>query len=114
MADAIIVPVLPSLYDQKATTEFLERLKELKRIRKNKRPLGLVRNRVRQAARASARLDQFLSRLDTRDVGRLHDRALYNEIAWQGLGVFDLRTRQAQDIQHAWEPVLTFAESPDE
>jgi len=110
LADAILVPVLPSLYDQDATTEFLDRLNDLKRIRKNKRPLGLVRNRVRLGARASARLDQFLVRLDTRDAGRLHDRALYNEIAWRGLGVFDLRTRQAEDIQVTWHPVIRFAE----
>lgn len=110
LADAILVPVLPSLYDQQATTDFLDRLNDLKRIRKNKRPLGLVRNRVRLGARASARLDQFLMRLDTRDAGRLHDRALYTEIAWQGLGVFDLRTRQAEDIQASWQPVIRFAE----
>jgi len=114
LADAILVPVLPSLYDQQATSEFLDRLKALKPIRKNKRPVGLVRNRVRLGARAAARLDQFLVRLETRDVGRLHDRALYNEIAWQGLGVFDLRTRQAEDIQIACQPVIRFAEDADD
>ncbi len=114
LADVILIPVLPSLYDQQATTNFLERLRELKRIRKNKRPFGVVRNRVRLGARATARLDQYLVRLETRDVGRLHDRALYNEIAWQGLGVFDLKTRQAEDIQVSWRPVLDFVEAPDD
>ena len=90
MADVIVVPVLPSVFDQGSTTAFLARLNELKAVRKSHKPVGVLRNRVRARTRASARLAQFLAEIEHADLGALPDRAIYNDVAAEGLSIFDL------------------------
>ena len=111
LADIIVVPILPSAFDQNSTKAFLDKLRELKPIRKNRKPFALVRNRVRRGSRAASRLDDFMMEMDTAEVGRLQDRALYNEVAWQGLTIFDLAGRQAVEMQQDWIPLIRFIES---
>ena len=60
MADLIVLPVLPSPYDEAATTQFLDRLDSIKPIRKNKKAVALVGNRMRTRTRAAVRLDTYL------------------------------------------------------
>ncbi len=111
MADVIVVPVLASAFDQGATREFLDKVRQLKAIRKNRKPLALVRNRVRSGSRAAARLDMFLMELETRDVGWLPDRAIYNEMAWRGMSIFDLDSLQAETLQRDWVPLIRYIEN---
>ena len=111
MADTIVVPVLPSAFDQGATAKFLARLEELKPIRRNRKPVVLVRNRVRRGSRAAARLDKFMMEAGTIDVGWLPDRAIYNEMAWQGLSIFDLDGKQAASLQEDWIPLIRHIEN---
>jgi chromosome partitioning protein len=108
MADVIVVPVLPSVFDQGSTTAFLARLHELKPIRKNKKPVGVLRNRVRTRTRATARLAQFLAEIEHADLGALPDRAIYNDVAAAGLSVFDLAGTRAAALQQDWMPVLGY------
>lgn len=110
-ADTIIIPVLPSALDLNATAAFLKEFTHLKPIRKHKRPFALVRNRCRMGSRAVKRLDGFLIVNDAADVGWLTDRSLYNEVAWKGLSIFDLKTRQALEIQQDWIPIVRFVEN---
>ncbi len=112
-ADVIVVPVLPSAFDLTSTEHFLAKLRELKPIRRNRKPFALVRNRVRQGSRAAARLDAFIEDTNARDVGWLSDRTIYNEVAWQGLSIFDLRNRQAADMQRDWVPLIRYIENAD-
>ena len=107
-ADAIVVPVLPSAFDQESTAAFLDRLDELKPIRKNKKPVALVRNRVRRNSRAAARLDLFMVGIDRRDAGRLSDRAVYPEVAGRGLTIFDLTGARIAELHQDWLPLLRF------
>lgn len=109
--DTIIIPVLPSALDLNATAAFLKEFTHLKPIRKHKRPFALVRNRCRMGSRAVKRLDGFLIVNDAADVGWLTDRSLYNEVAWKGLSIFDLKTRQALEIQQDWIPIVRFVEN---
>lgn len=110
-ADTIIIPVLPSALDLTATTTFLKDFTHLKPIRKGKRPFALVRNRCRVGSRAARRLDTFLLMTEVADVGWLTDRSLYNEVAWNGLSVFDFNSKQALAIQQDWIPIVRFIEN---
>ena len=110
-ADTIVIPVLPSALDVTATTAFLKDFTHIKPIRKGKRPFALVRNRCRLGSRAVRRLDNFLIMTDVADVGWLTDRSLYNEVAWNGLSVFDLNSKQALAIQQDWIPIVRFIEN---
>ena len=46
VADAVVVPVLPSMIDIEATVPFLDTLAKHPRVRKGKLPVGLVGNRL--------------------------------------------------------------------
>lgn len=109
-ADVVIVPVLPSVFDQETTLAFLKQLDKLKPIRNNKKSVAVLRNRVRRQTRAAARLDFFMIGTGRQDLGILPDRAVYPDLAMQGLGVFDLGTKQAQTMQHDWQPLLRFVD----
>jgi chromosome partitioning protein len=108
MADVIVVPVLPSVFDQASTTTFLARLDELKAIRKNRKPVGVLRNRVRSRTRATARLARFLAEIEHADLGALRDRAIYNDVAAEGLSIFDLPGKRAAGLQQDWAPLLGY------
>jgi chromosome partitioning protein len=108
MADVIVVPVLPSVFDQGSTLAFLARLNQLKSIRKNRKPVGVLRNRVRPRTRATARLAEFLSEVDHADLGALSDRAIYNDVAALGLSIFDLSGKRAEQLRADWAPLLGY------
>jgi chromosome partitioning protein len=110
-ADTVIIPVLPSAFDLSATTAFLKDFTHLKPIRKHKKPFAVVRNRCRMGSRAVKRLDGFMVVTEVADIGWLTDRSLYNEVAWKGLSVFDLHTKQAVEIQQDWIPIVRFVEN---
>lgn len=107
-ADVVVVPVLPSVFDQETTLAFLKQLDRLKPIRNNKKSVAVLRNRVRSRTRAAARLDFFMIGTGRQDLGILPDRARYPDLAMQGLGIFDLETKQARAMQEDWEPLLRF------
>jgi chromosome partitioning protein len=108
MADVIVVPVLPSVFDQGSTAAFLARLNELKTVRKSHKPVGVLRNRVRARTRASERLAQFCAEIEHADLGALPDRAIYNEVAAEGLSIFDLAGARPAALQQDWAPLLGY------
>ncbi len=111
MADAVISPVLPSSFDRNATEGFIKRIEEVKPIRKNRKPLGLVANMVRPGTRAANRLMTFMDEIGYPPVTTLRTRAVYAEAAELGAGVFDRGDKSFRDLQTEWTPLLTFAET---
>ena len=73
--------------------------------------MAVLRNRVRAGTRAGARLDDFVQGVDHVDVGMVPDRALYDEVAMQGLSIFDLDDTTARDQRQDWMPLLRFIEA---
>jgi chromosome partitioning protein len=113
MADAIVVPVLPSAFDQGSTAAFLAKLHELKSIRKSRKPVAIVRNRVRPRTRAAARLARFLVEIEHADLGALPDRAIYNDVAALGLTIFDLPGKRGENLRQDWAPLLDYVSVVD-
>jgi chromosome partitioning protein len=108
LADVIVVPVLASAFDQSTTAAFLNKLNELKSIRKNKKPVAVVRNRVRPRTHAAARLARFLHQIEHQDLGSLTDRTIYNDVAAAGLSIFDLSGKRAEISRKDWQAVLDY------
>jgi chromosome partitioning protein len=108
LADLVILPVLPSAFDEGATARFLTKLDELKPIRKNRKPVAVVGNRMRLRTNAAAELDRFLKEVGHQVVARLRDGAMYAELARGGMSLFDLRNARAADLRGDWAPLLTF------
>ncbi len=109
-ADIVVVPVLPSIFDEYSTRDFLSRLEQLKPIRKQKKGVAVVANRLRHRSRAAQRLECFLEELDQPVVTRFSDRAIYAELATQGQSIFDVSGRQGEELRAEWLPLLRMIE----
>lgn len=105
-ADLVVVPVLASIFDEGSTERFLAKLDELKPIRKGRTSVALVANRLRPRSRAAQRLEAFLERLGQPIVARLSDRAVYGELAVQGLSIFDVDGQAVRPVRAEWRPLL--------
>ena len=104
-ADALIVPISPSVFDMAATARFLGTLAENRAIKGGTLPVALVGMRVDARTRSAGELDEFLAHSEFPVVTHLRDTQLYVYCARDGLSVFDLpRSRAEQDWEH-WRPL---------
>jgi chromosome partitioning protein len=104
-ADAMIVPVSPSVFDMAATADFLKAIGEYKSVRDGGLVVGLVAMRVDARTRAAGELDEFLDQFDFPLVTHLRDTQVYVYCARDGYSVFDLpRSRGEQDWEQ-WRPL---------
>ncbi len=110
MADIVLLPVLPSVFDENTTRRFLGLLDKLKPIRKDRRAVAVIGNRVRARTKASERLDRYLAGIGQRAVTRLRDTQLYPTAALAGLSLFDMGTRRVDNFLQDWRPLLSFIE----
>ncbi|HEU0222662.1 MAG TPA: ParA family protein [Paracoccaceae bacterium] len=105
-ADAMVTPVLPSIFDEESTRRFLRDVEELKRVRKGKVELDLIANRVRAHARCVAELTAFFERIGQVPVAWIAERTAYPDLAAEGLTVFDRRGRSFHGLQEQWRPLI--------
>lgn len=110
-ASFLVMPVLPSVFDERATRDFLKRVEELKPVRKGSKPVVVVGNRVRHRTRAETHLHEFLSDLGHEVAARFQDRSLYQDVARRGLGVFDLSPARRAGVVNDWLPLVRRIES---
>ena len=106
ISDVVVVPVLPGAFDEDATAHFLERLAKVKAVRKNKRVVAVVGNRLRPGTRTSDHLDGFFGGLGFPVVARLRDSQIYPTVAAQGSTVLEASDRRSQSYAAEWQPLL--------
>ncbi len=106
LADSVLVPVQPSLFDMSATAEFLGALMREKEVRKSRARVGIVGVRVDPRTRAASTLAVFLAQFDLPVLGYLRDSQTYPNAAFNGLSVFDLAPSSAERDQLAFQPIL--------
>jgi chromosome partitioning protein len=107
IADSVVIPVLPGAFDQDATAHFLKKLSEVKAVRKNKRLVAIVGNRLRSGTKAVEALDVFFSGLGFPVVARLRDSQSYTHCAESGSSVLESKDRRIRDHARDWQPLLT-------
>ena len=103
IADNVLVPLQPSVFDIFATRAFLDELLERKRHRKL--DIGLVGMRVDARTHAAERLQTFVDSLDLPVLGHLRDTQNYLHLAARGLTLFDLAPQRAPQDLAQWEPI---------
>ena len=111
MADGIVMPILPSAFDQVAAISFLGKIETLKPIRKNKKRVAVVANRVRARSRAGRALMEFLESFNHAPVMTLRETVLYTEAADSGVSIFDRKDKPAQDAQAEWFALIDYLET---
>jgi len=110
IAGSVVVPVLPGAFDQDATAHFLKKLSEVKAVRKNKRQVAIIGNRLRSGTKAVEALDIFFAGLGFPVIARLRDSQAYTHCAEIGTTVLESRERRIRDHARDWQPLLTALE----
>ena len=105
-ADAVLVPVNPSIIDLEAIVPFLNSLAAHPRVKKGKLPVGLVGNRLKPWTSASQQAVAQLQSWPYPLVGQLRDTQAYVLMVALGKSVFDYRSEQIRSHQDDWAPLL--------
>jgi chromosome partitioning protein len=106
LADVIIVPVLPSLFDEDATAYFLRKLGEIKSVRKQKRSIALVANRIRLGTNAAEELETYFAKREPGLIARLRDSQIYPALSKAGMTVFEDGSARARAYAAEWQKLL--------
>lgn len=107
LADHVLIPLQPSLFDIQATHAFLAELQAHPRHAKVR--LGLVGMRVKDHTLAQERLNEYLAALPAPKLTVLRDTQNYVHLAAHGLTLWDVAPgRVAQDLAQ-WAPLLAWA-----
>ncbi len=102
LADQIIVPVTPSLFDLNASQDFLKILVEEKKVRSSHCRIGVVGMRMEMRTRAAQALEYFLATLDLPILAYLRETQVYVNAAFEGKSLFDLSHHIAERELEQW------------
>ena len=105
-ADAVLVPVNPSMIDLEATVGFLNSLAKQPRVRKGKVPVALVGNRLKPWTNASQQSMDQLKAWPYPLTAQLRDSQAYVLMCALGKSVFDYASEQIRGHQDDWAPLL--------
>jgi chromosome partitioning protein len=105
-ADAVLVPVNPSMIDLEATVPFLNSLAALPRVKKGRLPVALVGNRLKPWTSASQQAIGQLKAWPYPVIAELRDTQAYVLMVALGKSVFDYRSEQIRGHQDDWAPLL--------
>lgn len=107
VADRIVVPLQPSMFDVLATRQFLEELEAAFGDRARFRStVGIVGMRVDTRTRAAEQLARFVTGVGLPVAGYLRDTQNYVHLAAHGLTVFDVPSQRVEKDRATWEPLL--------
>jgi chromosome partitioning protein len=109
LADRVLVPLQPSLFDIQATYPFIEQLRSHRRS--DRLRIGLVGMRVRDHTIAADQLQHFLATLAVPVVGQLRDTQNYVQLAARGLTLWDLNASRVERDLAQWRPIIDWLET---
>lgn len=113
LADRVIVPLQPSMFDILATRDFLDRLAKEKAVRKGSIKIGIVGMRVDARTKSADQLHRFVDGLGLPVLGYIRDTQNYVQLAAQGLTLWDVTpSRVAKDLEQ-WQPITAWLGSQD-
>ncbi len=109
LADRIVVPLQPSVFDIFATREFLDQLAAHRASAQT--PVGIVGMRVDPRTRAAEQLAHFVDSLDIPVLGTLRTTQNYLHLAAHGLTLFDVApARVARDLEQ-WQGICQWLDA---
>ncbi len=103
IADRVLIPLQPSLFDIRATDGFIRQLRAHRRGSEVK--LALVGMRVRENTRANEQLHAYLATLPVPVLAWLRDTQNYVQLAAHGLTLWDVAPSRVERDLGQWEPL---------
>jgi chromosome partitioning protein len=106
IADKVIVPLQPSIFDIHATHAFIREL--LAHRRSSKVQVGVVGMRIREGTISADQLRSFLGTLETPVVTFLRDTQNYVHLAARGLTLWDVAPSRVERDVEQWQPLISW------
>ncbi len=106
LAHRVVVPIAPSLFDIRASQDFLAAVNAEKTARRGKLFAGVVGMRVDARTRAGVTLEQFMARQGLPVLGCLRNTQHYVNAAFEGKSLFDLPPHVAQRDLEDWPDLI--------
>jgi chromosome partitioning protein len=106
LADKVLIPLQPSIFDIHATHQFIDEL--LAHRRSSKVQTAVVGMRTREGTISTDQLRTFLKGVDVPLLGFLRDTQNYVHLAAHGLTLWDVASTRFQGDREQWEPIVTW------
>jgi chromosome partitioning protein len=106
LADKVLVPLQPSIFDIYATRAFLDELAESRQA--DRLQIGIVGMRVDGRTIAADKLHEFVDGLGLPVLGFLRDTQNYIHLAARGLTVFDVAPGRVEKDLQQWQGICTW------
>jgi chromosome partitioning protein len=106
LADKVVVPLQPSVFDIFATRAFLDQLAESRHA--DKLSVGLVAMRVHARTLAADKLHDYVNGLGLPVLGDLRDTQNYVHLAARGLTLFDVAPGRVERDLEQWRPLCAW------
>lgn len=106
IADKVVVPLQPSMFDILATQEFLQKLAKCN----GKYHTGVLGMRVNARARAADQLANYVQGLGLPVLGYLRDTQNYVQLAAHGATLWDVAPSRVEKDIEQWEGVVKWVE----
>lgn len=104
IADRVLIPLQPSLFDMQATHAFLNELRQHRRA--SEIQVALVGMRVKDHTISNDQLHQFLGELKLPVLGYLRDTQHYVQLVARGLTVWDVAPGRVERDLEQWKPLV--------
>ena len=109
IADKVLVPLQPSIFDIYATRAFLDELAETRRA--DKLQVGIVGMRVDPRTISADKLNEFVASLGLPVLGTLRDTQNYIHLAARGLALFDVAPGRVEKDLQQWQAICRWLDA---
>lgn len=110
LAHKVVVPIAPSLFDIRASQDFLAALNAEKAARRGRAYAGVVGMRLDPRTRAGVTLEQFMAQQGLPVLACLRNTQHYVNAAFEGKSLFDLPPHVAERDLEDWPGLIDWLE----
>ena len=110
LADKVLVPLQPSVFDIFATRIFLDELAQ--NAHASRAQIGIVGMRVDARTIAADKLNGFVQSTGLPMIGTLRDTQNFIHLAAQGLSIFDVAPAKVEQDLAQWQPIAQWLDQP--
>ena len=103
LAHKVVVPIAPSLFDIRASQDFLAALNEEKAVRKGHAFVGVIGMRVDPRTRAGVTLEGFMEQQELPVLTYLRNTQAYVNAAFEGKSLFDMPHHLVERELEQWQ-----------